>query len=409
MSKILMVTEHFFPEIGSASNLFFELGLEFTKQGHDVQVITTFPRDYNLNALIKSTSVKMLSKEKYSGIEIIRTVLLPIPKDNLILRGLEQFWDSIFLAMAGVFLRRSDVILVYSPPLPLAFTSWMLSRIKKCKIIVNIQDIYPQTVIDVGLLKNRIIISIFKMIESFVYVYSDILTVHSESNRDYLVRHGAPEGKVNVVYNWVDTDSIRPIAKPDTFEGINLNGKFVVSYAGILSAHQGLDIVLKAAKILEGMKDIIFLFAGDGFAKNNIMKMAADLKLGNLIFLPFQPMEKYNMLLGSSDVSLVCLSSDVATPVVPGKLMSIMASGRPVIACVPKASDTVHIVNNANCGIVVEAGSSKALADAIMEIYNDKTLAKKMGENGRSYANSNFSLSAAIANYEKILRINGIS
>ena len=402
MFNILLLTDHFPPEIGSAAYLFYELGCELTKRGYDVKVLTTFPRYYNLSKPAEKYKKKFLMLEKMDGMGVFRVRGLPIPKDNLLLRGSEQFLLPIILISRGLFLKKPHVIVVYSPPLPLAFISWILSRIKKCKLVVNIQDLYPQTIIDVGMLKNKFLIKIFRGLENFVYTHSDFLTVHSENNKKYLIEHGASEEKVEVVYNWVDIDFIKPLKKLNEFEGIDLKNKFVVSYAGVLSIHQGLDVVIDAAKLLKGKKDIIFLLVGDGFAKVPLAQKIEEHGLSNVIFLPFQPKEKYRVLMACSDVSLVCLRKDVATPVVPGKLMSIMASGRPVIASVPLLNDTVGIVREGNFGVAVEAGDSKALAEAILKFYENPQLIKDFGERGRIYAEKHFSIYRGIDKYENL-------
>ncbi|OYT43619.1 MAG: glycosyltransferase WbuB [Candidatus Aenigmarchaeota archaeon ex4484_56] len=406
MSKtdILIFVAHFPPEIGSASHLFFDLAKELQKK-YNVKVITSFPRPYNVNTDISRYKGKFFMKERIEGIEVIRTKQPPIPKDNLFLRGLEMFILPVILFFTGLFVFRPKVILVYSPPLPLAAFSIILGRLKNIPVVVNIQDIYPQTVIDVGLLKNKFLITMFKKIERFVYKNADIITVHSEGNKNFIVKSGANKNKVKVIYNCSDIDYIKPMSRNNEFSRkYKLNKKFVVSYAGILSYHQGLDTIIEAAKLLETYEDIHFLIAGDGFYKEKLVKKIKNLNLKNITLLPFQPKEKYKLLLASSDISLVTLREDIKTPVVPGKLHNIMAAGRAVIACVPKISDAVNIIKKADCGICIEPNNPKKLADAILNLHKDKQKLKKFGRNGRMFAEKNFSLKTFVGEYEKIFR-----
>ena len=237
--------------------------------------------------------------------------------------------------------------------------------------------------------------------ERRVYKYSDVITVHSLNNKKFIISQGARPEMVEVIYNWVDTAFMIPSRRLDRFEDISLKDKFVISYAGVLSIAQGLDVVLDAAKLLNKNKEILFLFAGDGFEKENLLTKAKKLQLNNLIFLPFQPKQKYKELLSSSDASIVCLRPDIKTPVVPGKLMSIMASGCPVIASVPLENDTAEIIREANCGLVVEAGNAEELAAGILAIYGDAER-KNLGKNGMEYAHKFFSLEGAAACYVDI-------
>ena len=399
--RILLITDEYPPEIGSAANLFEDLGVSLSGKNFQVDILTSFPRPYKLidSASNDPYKKKFFLFEKRNGLNIYRIRRLPIPKDNLYLRGFEHFSLAIFLFLRGLPITRPQIILVYSPPLPVALASLILSRIKRCKIIVNIQDLYPQTIIDMGLLKNNLLIGIFKTIEKIVYQYSDYLVVHSESNKKYLVNHGASEKKVDVIYNWIDTDVFKPTGKDALFHGVDLKNKFVVSYAGVFSPHQGLDIILDSAIILKEHKEILFLFAGDGFTKDHLVKKANDNKLMNVKFLPFLSKDHYVKLLGCSDVSLVCLDKDVNTPVIPGKLMSIMACGKPVIATLPSASDANKIIQEAQCGLLIDAGDSKNLAISIINLKLNPGLMEKFGENGRDYAKKNFSLAESTNKY----------
>jgi colanic acid biosynthesis glycosyl transferase WcaI len=316
-----------------------------------------------------------------------------------------MFLLPLILFFTGLFASKPKTILVYSPPLPLAFFSIILGKLKNVPVVVNIQDIYPQTVIDVGLLKNKFLITIFKKIERFVYKNADIITVHSEGNKDFIINMGANRKKVKVIYNCSDIDFIKPMSKENEFSRkYKLNKKFVVSYAGILSYHQGLDAIVEAAKLLEKHKDIHFLIAGNGFYKEKLVEKIKDLNLKNITLIPFQPKEKYRLLLASSDISLVTLREDIKTPVVPGKLHNIMAAGRAVIACVPKISDAATIIKKANCGICIEPNNPKKLANAILYLYKNKQKLKEFGKNGRKFAEKNFSLKTFADNYDKIFR-----
>ncbi|HIE41611.1 MAG TPA: glycosyltransferase, partial [Candidatus Aenigmarchaeota archaeon] len=120
--------------------------------------------------------------------------------------------------------------------------------------------------------------------------------------------------------------------------------------------------------------------------------------------IPFQPKEKYRLLLASSDISLVTLRVDIKTPVVPGKLHNIMAAGRAVVACVPEISDVISIIKKANCGLWIEPNNPKKLAEVILNLYKNKQKLIEFGINGRIFAEKNFSLKIFVTRYEKILR-----
>lgn len=404
IERIILITDQFPPEIGSAANLFDDLGISLLKRKIQVDILTLIPKSYRLinKSSMEPYRHKIFHFEIKNGLNIYRIRGFPIPKDNLLLRGLDHFSTAFLLFFRGVFLKKPQIILVYSPPLPLALTCIILSKIRRCKVIINIQDLYPQTIIDLGLINNSILIDFFKIIEKFVYLYSDYLVVHSESNKKYLVTHGAIETNVEVIYNWIDIDVIKPTEREPFFQGIELKNKFIVSYAGVFSPHQGLGVILDAAIILKENEDILFLIAGDGFTRENLLEKARENGLSNVKFLSFLSKYEYIKFLACSDVSLVCLDKEVKTPVVPGKLMSIMACGRTVIAAVPSVSDTVKIIKDSQCGIVIDAGDSKSLADSIQNLKLNPDLMEIFGRNGRKYAEMFFSLTEGTNKYVEI-------
>lgn len=401
--RLLILSETFPPETKSASTLFFELAESFVKKGHQVSVVTRMSQ-YNIADGVEQKNV--YSKEVMDGINVYRFKVPTFVRNIPLIRGLEHFILSFILFLGALRLKNSfDVILVYSPPLPLGLSGYFLGKIKKAKVIVNIQDLYPQTVIDLGLLKNKYLIKLAKAIEFFVYSKSDFITVHSEGNRKYVIEKGAGDGNCEVIHNWVDTERIKPGPKLNDFSRkYNLYDKFVISFAGVIGFAQDLEVVIDAALILKEYKDILFVLVGDGTNRNNLIKKTVKFDLKNILFVQTQPLDKYPYVLNASDVCLVTLRKNLLTPVVPGKLLSIMASGRPVLASIPLMGDAPKIIEESNCGISVEAGRPDELASAILKLYNNVELCRRMGENGRRASEAFFSRDVCISKYEKIMQ-----
>ncbi|MBU0672431.1 MAG: glycosyltransferase family 4 protein [Candidatus Margulisbacteria bacterium] len=399
--NILILSEAFPPETKSASTLFFELAESLVQRGHQVSVITRMPR-YNVAA---GTDLKSLpARENISGIDVYRFSTPPLARNIPIIRGFEHFLLGIIFFFGGLRINKFDVILVYSPPLPLGISGYWLGKIRKKPVLVNIQDLYPQTVIDLGLLKNRLLIKVSRMMESFIYRKSNFLTVHSDGNKEYVVNHGANRETTAVLHNWVDTDLIKPGNKANDFsQKYGLKDKFIVSFAGVMGFAQGLDVVISAANILRDKSDIQFVLVGDGIKKQELEHQAKSLGLKNVLFVDTQPRSVYPQILHASDICLVTLRKDLATPVVPGKLLSIMAAGRPVITSLPLEGDTPKIIKDFNCGICVEPDNPQDLAKAIIKLYNDRSLCEEMGKNGRKGAEQAFSRNVSVSKYEEIM------
>lgn len=404
MINVLILTNYFPPEIGGAAHLFYELAESLYQRGHRVTVVTGFPR-YNVKERPKQYRGKLLMWEEMNGIHILRLWTPTIPRTSLILRGLEHFLVPAIFFWGGLFARQVGVVLIYSPPLPLGLTAYILSRIRRLPFVVNVQDLFPKEAVMLGILKNKVMIRLFESIEQFIYHKADYITVHSPGNRDHVIAHGGHPERTEVVHNWVDVKRIRPLPRENAFRHeYGLSGRFVVSYAGTMGWCQDMRVIIEAAYLLRDYQDIVFLMVGDGPDKARTEEHARRLGLTNVVFLPMQPWSKYPEVLAASDVSMINLNKNLTTPVVPSKLLNIMAAGRPVVASLPLNGDAPKIIAEAGCGICVEAGDAHGLAQAILTLYQDPNLAKEMGERGRRYAEQNFSRESCVTKYEEIFR-----
>jgi len=395
--RILLISEAFPPETKSASTLFFELAESLVSKGHQVDFITKMPKAN----VAQGVDLKHVSRnENYKGINVIRLNTPPLPRNIPIVRGLEHFILGFVFFLRGMFVQKPDVILVYSPPLPLGVTGYWLSVFRRCSVIVNIQDLFPQAVIDLGLLTNKVLINLSRHMERFIYKKASALTVHSEGNKEYVVSHGAPAKRVEVLHNWVDTKLISPGKKENEFsKKYHIEDKFVVSFAGGMGFPQGLGVVIEAADILKEKKEIMFLLVGDGVKRRELENSVASRELLNVKFIPTQPLDIYPLVLHSSDVGLVTLVPESKTPVVPGKLFSIMAAGIPVIASLPMIGDAPKIIHEFQVGLCVEPANPAQLAEAVLKLYNDPASRRKMGENGRKAVLAHFSRDQGVEKY----------
>ena len=401
--NVLILTEAFPPEIRSASHLLYELAESLVEKGSKVTVVTRFPKDY-INKADRKYTGRLFLREKMGGINVIRLNSFSFLRHIPLIRGLSQFILSGLLVIGGIISGRQDIILAYSPPLPLGISAYLLSIIKKAPFIFNVQDIFPQSVIDLGLLKSKVLIKISEALEKFIYKKARYITVHSEGNRENIISKKVNPEKVIIIYNWVDTDLIKPAKNQDNNfrRKNNLSSKFVVSFAGVMGFAQGLDIVISCAELLKSYKDILFLLVGDGVKKDGLIKKAEDMQLNNIKFLPPQPREIYPCVLFASDICLVTLDKSVKTPVVPAKLLNIIASGRPVVASMNLKGDAPKIIRDAKCGYCVEADDADGFSKAILKLYNNPKLRDEFGMNGRKYVVEHFSRKVCIEKYEKL-------
>ncbi len=402
--NLLLVCAFFPPEVGSAAHLFFELGQALKARGHRVTVLTGLPR-YHVIGDHKQYRRKPVVVETYQGLQVYRVINLNIPWNVPLLRGLDQFFSAFSFGVTGLFLPPFDLAMVYSPPLPLALSTYFLSRLRGKPCVLNVQDLFPQSAIDLGVLRHPGLIKVFRGMESFLYRHFSRMVVHSEGNRGYVISRGAAPDRVTAIHNWVDTDALKPGDKANHIRAsLGLQDRYVVSFAGIMGYSQDLEPVIRAAALLADHPKIALLLVGDGVEKPGLEKMAADLKLTNVTFLPMQPKEEYLNVLHASDLCLVTLRKEVKTPVVPSKILSIMAAGRPVLASLPLDGDAPRLISEAQAGVCLPPGEPELLAQAILEFSQDEARGDQMGASGRQYAVEHLSLQSCVGRLEELFR-----
>jgi glycosyltransferase involved in cell wall biosynthesis len=343
---------------------------------------------------------KLWKREEYDGLKVVRVASIRLPRRFIFGRALWQFLLAITTLIAGLLMRKRDVCVVYSPPLPLGLSAWLIRVFKKTPFVFNVQDLFPHNLIETGLMKKGIAFSIFEKLEKFIYSRADRITVHAESNVDHILDRGGIASKVSAMSNWVDTDEIVINGSPEPFATqYNLQGCFIASFAGVLGHLQDLDVVLDAAEATKSEYAIKWLIVGDGVQRQRLEDSAKVRKLNNVLFVPMVPRNVYPQVLYASSVCLATLKKEVTIPVVPSKILSIMASGKPVVTCMDTEGDAPRLVRDADCGYTLPAGDGAALAKVVRTLHNDRNLGVTMGVNGRKYAESKLSLNAATEKY----------
>ena len=299
-----------------------------------------------------------------------------------------------------------DSIIVYSPPLPLAILGIKVKKRFGAKYLLNIQDIFPQNAIDLGIIKNRFLEKFFERMEKKIYRKADKITAHSEYNRNFLIhKKNVPAKKISSIYNWIDLNLYNEIEKTGALRTrYGLENKFIFLHAGIIGPAQGIDFIIKIAKEVRDITNICFLLVGDGSERPKLEEMVETYNLKNVLFKPFLTKHEYPLLAKDVDVGLACLSRKNKTPVYPGKILSYMASSIPIVALLNKESDGHRIIQQAQCGYSLIANNSNKATKLIMKVYNEKENLEQFGLNGFNYAKANFSKKACMDKLEELIK-----
>jgi colanic acid biosynthesis glycosyl transferase WcaI len=382
--RILLITLYYVPDIGPDPPLMSALTEEWLKLGHKVTVVCAFPH-YKRDRLSEPYRGKWFEVEKpANGYKIVRTAIYVPAKGDLIRRALNYLSFALTGGLAAVVSGPHDVVVVYTPPPTNGLIGYITSRIWRAPMIYNVQDVYPDVGVKLGLFRNQRLIWLFQQIENFFYARSSAITVISDGFKRNLLAKGVPADKLNVIYNWVDTEFIRPLPRMNELRiRQGWQDKFIVLYAGNIGFSQGLELLLQAARLSLDIQDIRFVVVGEGEGRRSLEAKA--MGLSNVEFHNFFPRPELPSLLACADVSLTMLTSSIVDESVPSKVYAIMASGRPILVSVPQESDTWSIVHEAGAGICAPAGNVEAFLEGLRILYQDETLRKELGSNARQW------------------------
>jgi colanic acid biosynthesis glycosyl transferase WcaI len=376
MANILILSLVFRPDNVSTAQIMGELAVDLKTHGHDVFVITTIPHfnedaEAMTNQPLHNYWGKLIQRSDYYGMEVLHA-WMPRKGRSKLLRIIAWIGFHVTSTIAGLVTRfKPDVILAPSPPLTIGVSAWLLGLRHNCPFIYNVQEIYPDVAVNLGVIRNAFIIKILQNLERFVYSKAKALAVISDSMANRIRAKGVPDEKIRVIPNFVDVRDFRPLPKENEFSRrYDLQDKFVVSYAGNMGKPQGLSKLIEAADLLRHEAGIHFLMIGDGSERASLIEQAQRLQLPNITILPYQPYSLMAEAYAAADVSFVSQAPGTSSDGIPSKIYRIMACARPVIACTDADSDLARLVRKADAGIVVLPGDAKSLSAAIWQAFN---------------------------------------
>ena len=402
---IQFMAQCYAPEDVSAAVLITELATDLVKRGHRVTVVTGAP-NYPHGRVFKGYRNWPYSVETLDGVRVIRTWSYISPSKKIFPRLFHYGTYSATALYGGLFAGCPDVIVSYSPPLPLGLSAWLLGRIFRVPWVLQLEDLYPDAAIAAGVMTNKKLINFFLGMEKFLYRHAQRISVISKNFRQSLLEKGVRNSKIKTIPVWADPEAVRPMQKQNTFRRKHeLDNKFVVMYAGNIGLTSCLEDVLHAAEILQERTDIQFVIIGEGVKKESLEAEARDRQLTNVLFLPFQPREVFSEMLAAADLGLVTLNAGAALSSLPSKIFNVMASARPILAVTPPGSEIMQIVEEAGCGWNVPPQSPEKLADAIIQLKELESELIQMGQNGRACLEKNYSRKHCVDEYEKMLAV----
>ena len=407
--RVLVLSINYAPEPTGFAPHTAALCEYLVRQGHDVAVITGFPFAPRWKRW-PAYRGKWTMHERLDDVEVQRvTHFVPNRPGQMIQRLLLEGSFCLTAALAALGQRRSqwDVVLYVGAQPSLAMLVRLIASLKRTPYVVKITDLAAQAAQDVGIVKSHWLFNLLASFENAAYQKASGAIVLCASFRDALIAQQFPADHIRIIYDSVDLALVHPLDDGDGFrasKGLAANS-FVVLFSGSMGLKQALTNVVEAARRLHGAQsDVKWVLVGDGELRPAVERQVAEYQLEETVrLLPLQPEDQMASMFAAADVLLLNQVSNVKDTVIPSKLLTYMAAGRPVLAAVNPNSQAAVLLRDAQGGLIVPPEDPAALAEGVNLLRADPDMRAQMGRRNRVYAEQHFDQRKIVAAQEAFL------
>ncbi len=394
------------PEILPSGVMLSQLASYLVSRGDDVEVLTAFPSLHE-GRVFPGYRRSFWKTSHENRVRVVRCFSFVIGTERRSLwRVLSHLSFALMASLRLAFSRRPDLAIIESFPVISSPIILMCAKLKGIPCVNYIKDLYPESAEDAGLIKRYGMLSRAELwLDRLTCRHADLNLVLSETFRQILVEtRGIQQDKIEVVHDWIDGSRLKPVSGNNAWrQEQNIpEATYVAMFAGTMGLASGAEVLVAVADELRSRlaDDILVLCIGEGLLKPKMIRDAVERKLENIRFLPFQPEARLAEVLSTADAFLLTMAADHATSSVPSKLITYLAMGRPILCSVDSLSPIASQVLEADCGIVVGSGDHLAIADALIQMAEDRESWLHKGLNGRRYFGRHFNMPAAMKRFE---------
>ena len=403
--RVLFLGVQYEPEIMALAPFNTEMCRHLHEQGHQVTAVVGFP-SYPQWRVDEEYRGRWYAEEDHGGVRVLR-VWQYVPSVPTALRRI--LFDTTFAVtsvLAALRSPRPDVILATCSPLQLGASAAVLGALWRRPFVFHLQDLLPESATEVGLVTDSRVVALTQRLADAVYARATTVSAIGHGILDALRRRGVPEQKLAYLPNWTDLDRF-PLDGDDgaawrARHGIAADA-FVVMYIGNFGFKQDMSTVVRAAAELSGRPGIEVVLVGGGSDHRHVTAVAEDLRPPNLRLLPVQPAGDLPAMAAAADVFVLHQKRQVVDMVVPSKLLTYGAAGKPIVLAGNTSSQGARFVAEADAGPVVEAESPGALAAAIQALQDDPEGRRRYGANARRHVEQNFGRSRVLQCLDQVV------
>ena len=392
-ARILVLNQYYWPGVEATAQLLAQL-CEALARDYDVTVVTGHLFGHDLPA-----------EEVRNGVRIVRVRSTAYERSRLHLRAANYasyLGDTVLTALRG---ERPDLVLCMTDPPIVGDIGLVVARRFGVPLLVISQDVFPEIAERVKRLENPLVLGVLRRLVALYLRRADRVVAIGDTMKKRLEQKGAPEDRVTVIPNWVDTSELAPQPRRNVWSAEQgVDDAFVVMHSGNVGHAQDLDTLVRAATFLRDLDRLQIMVIGFGARHAELTRLAERLEVTDRVrFLGYQPRARLSLSLAAGDLHYVGLARGLSGYVVPSRLYGILAAGRPVLVSADTDSETVRLVEEVGCGIAVRAGRPELVAGVIRDVVEGRLSLEGMGERGRAWVEAEGDGEVAFGRYRRLV------
>lgn len=403
--KVCFFNRSYWPDQAATGQLLTELAEDLVARfGCEVTVVAG--RALHASQA-RGRSLWPVEREQHNGVTILRAASTTLRTARFAARATNYLSYTASAALASLQIGRPDIIVSLTDPPIIGRLALAAARRTGARFVFLCEDVFPEVAQLLEDFHNPIVNRSLDRLNRTLLREADAVVAIGERMRERLVgEKGADSSRVHVIHNWADCDALQPGDKDNAFARANgLADKFVVMHSGNVGLSQNLGVVIDAAERLRGVDHLVVAIVGDGAHRERLERAASERRLTNVRFFPYQQKARLHESFAAADAFLVSLKPGIEGYIVPSKLYTILAAGRPFVAAVDPSCEVARLAVEHRCGVLAAPGDADALASAILTLHDDPAMARAMGERARQLAWRFDRRAATEAYYELFVRV----
>ncbi len=391
--RVLFINQYYPPDQAATAQLLGQLTEDLAHKAQ-VSVICgrpTYAPDFN-------------RAESETIHRVIRLPLLPLSRSRILARLFNYLFFLVGASIRALFFPRPDLVCCWTDPPLVGLIGVLLKRMRGCRFVFVSQDVYPEVALAAGKMDDFFSVRLLRWVSRQILGNADAVVSVGEDMKERLISKGCEQEKIRVIPNWPDFDQLFPSSRSEFRRSLGISeDAFVVMHSGNIGYSQDLDALVEAAEITRDESHIQYVVVGDGGRKHQLQETVQERSLTNIHMLPYQPNSRLRFSLSAADLHYVSLLPSFKGVIVPSKVYGILAVGCPILAKVPSGSDTERIVNEAECGwLINQEGDS--LGNTVRRLSREPKSLKEKGENGHRWVLAHSGRKRAIDDYWSLIQ-----